>query len=144
MRTWVVTGASRGIGRAIAERALALGDRVALLARSPGEPLTGAADRALAVAADVTDEATVTAAVEEVVAAFGPIDVLVNNAGVHRGGRVERLAMGEWDEVVATNLTGPLLVTRAVLPHMTERSAIVNIGAVVGFRGFPGDAPYGA
>ena len=77
-------------------------------------------------------------------AAFGPIDVVVNNAGIHRGGRVDRLSLDDWDDVVATNLSGPLLVVRAALPHLRDGGAIVNVGAVVGFRGFPGDAAYGA
>lgn len=147
--TWVVTGASRGIGRAIAERALAGGHRVALLARSPSvvgaAAATGAAEKsALGLEADVTDPASVARAVDAVVSAWGGIDVLVNNAGLHRGGRVERLAPEDWNDVIATNLTAPLTVTRAVLPHMEAGGVIVNIGAVVGFRGFPGDAPYGA
>lgn len=144
--TWVVTGASRGIGRAIAERALGLGHRVALLARSEQalDLPDGTAERALPLQVDVSDAESVAAGVAAVVAAFGPIDVLVNNAGVHRGGRVDRLSLDDWDDVLATNLTGPLLVTRAALPHMAEGSSVVNVGAVVGFRGFPGDSPYGA
>jgi NAD(P)-dependent dehydrogenase (short-subunit alcohol dehydrogenase family) len=142
----LVTGASRGIGRAIATRALAAGDRVAMLARSESVATTTseAGGSAIAVLADVTDADSVARAVEDVVAAWGGVDVLVNNAGVHRGGRVERLAPADWEAVLATNLTAPLTVARAVLPHMGPGSAIVNIGAVVGFRGFPGDAPYGA
>ena len=142
----MVTGASRGIGRAIATRALAAGDRVAMLARSESTALAAsdAGGSAIAVRADVTDADSVARAVEDVVAAWGGVDVLVNNAGVHRGGRVERLAPADWEAVLATNLTAPLTVARAVLPHMGPGSAIINIGAVVGFRGFPGDAPYGA
>ena len=147
MRTWIVTGASRGIGRAIAARALALGDRVALMARSeqtldlPGGDVD---ERALPLQVDVSRADSAAEGVAAAVSAFGPIDVLVNNAGVHRGGRVERLSLDDWERVLATNLTGPLLMTRAALPHMRDGSAVVNIGAVVGFRGFPGDAPYGA
>jgi 3-oxoacyl-[acyl-carrier protein] reductase len=144
MRTWVVTGASRGIGRAVAERALDLGDQVALLARSQDGEELRSSEHALGVRADVTEPDSVARAVEEVVSAFGGVDVLVNNAGLHRGGRVERLSIDDWDRVVATNLTAPLVVTRAVLPHMPDGGAIVNVGAVVGLRGFPGDAPYGA
>jgi NAD(P)-dependent dehydrogenase (short-subunit alcohol dehydrogenase family) len=145
-RTWVVTGASRGIGRAIAARALAMGDRVALLARSDTvmEAASTAEGSALSVLADVTDASSVARAVEDVVSTWGGVDVLVNNAGIHRGGRVDRLAPGDWEDVLATNLTAPLTMARAVLPHMRAGSAIINIGAVVGFRGFPGDAPYGA
>lgn len=145
-RRWLVTGASRGIGLAIAGRALAAGNRVALLARSDGvlDAAEKAGPAALGVPADVTDPDSVAGAVERVVAAWGGVDVLVNNAGVHRGGRVDRLQPGDWDDVLNTNLTAPLTMTRAVLPHMGIGSAIVNIGAVVGFRGFPGDTAYGA
>ena len=147
MRTWIVTGASRGIGRAIAARALALGDRVALMARSeqvldlPGDDM---AERALPLQVDVRRADSAAEGVAAAVSAFGPIDVLVNNAGLHRGGRVERLSLDDWERVLATNLTGPLIMTRAALPHMREGSSVVNIGAVVGFRGVPGDSPYGA
>jgi 3-oxoacyl-[acyl-carrier protein] reductase len=145
-RRWLITGASRGIGLAIAARALAAGDRVALLARSEGvlDAAGKAGPAALGVRADVTDPDSVAGAVEHVVAVWGGLDVLVNNAGVHRGGRVDRLEPKDWGEVLTTNLTAPLTMTQAVLPHMGAGSAIVNIGAVVGFRGFPGDAPYGA
>ena len=145
-RRWLVTGASRGIGQAIAARALSEGNRVALLARSPAvlDVADKAGPAALGVQADVTDPDSVAQAVDRVVSAWGGVHVLVNNAGVHRGGRVDRLKPEDWDDVLTTNLTAPLTMTRAVLPHMEAGSAIVNIGAVVGFRGFPGDAPYGA
>jgi 3-oxoacyl-[acyl-carrier protein] reductase len=143
---WLVTGASRGIGRAIASRGLALGHRVAFVARSEAvvKAAAAAGPAAVGVQADVTDPGSVTRAVDQVVSAWGGVDVLVNNAGVHRGGRVERLAPADWDEVLATNLTAPLTMARAVLPHMHDGASIINIGAVVGFRGFPGDTPYGA
>jgi 3-oxoacyl-[acyl-carrier protein] reductase len=119
---------------------------VALLARSAavGEIAAAAGPAALGLQADVTDAGSVSRAVDDVVAAWGGVDVLVNNAGVHRGGRVDRLEPGHWDEVLSTNLTAPLTMARAVLPHMEPGSSIVNVGAVVGFRGFPGDAAYGA
>ena len=72
------------------------------------------------------------------------MDVLVNNAGLHRGGKLVRLDVADWDAVLATNLSGPMYCTRTVLPHMQPGAAIVNVGAVVGFRGFPGDSAYGA
>ena len=119
---------------------------MALLARSETVRALAAAagPEALGVQADVTDAGSVARAVDDVVAAWGGVDVLVNNAGIHRGGRVDRLEPGHWDEVLSTNLTAPLMLARAVLPHMEAGSSIVNIGAVVGFRGFPGDAAYGA
>jgi NAD(P)-dependent dehydrogenase (short-subunit alcohol dehydrogenase family) len=98
----------------------------------------------MALAADVRDATAVTAAVQQVIDAWGGVDVLVNNAGVHRGGKVGRLLPQDWESVLATNLGGPLHCVRAVLPHMGEGGSIVNVGAVVGFRGFPGDVAYGA
>jgi 3-oxoacyl-[acyl-carrier protein] reductase len=86
----------------------------------------------------------VQAATEKVVARWGRIDTVVNNAGMHRGGKVGRLALEDWQAVINTNLTGALNVISAARPNLKEGSSIVNIGAVVGFRGFPGDAAYGA
>jgi 3-oxoacyl-[acyl-carrier protein] reductase len=145
-RRWVVTGASRGIGRAIAERALAMGDKVCLLARSPSIAADALArgDRAMGIAADVADPAQVRDCCARVAAEWGGIDVLVNCAGLHRGGRIESVPIEDWDASLATNLSGPLHVVRAALPHMGTGGSIVNVGAVVGFRGFPGDSCYGA
>lgn len=145
-RRWIVTGGSRGVGLATARAAALRGDRVAVLARKvdPAAITAALGPQALAVAADVSDPASVAAAVESVAAAWGGVDVLVNNAGLHRGGKVHRLELDDWNAVLATNLSGPLHCIRAVLPHMGEGGSIVNVGAVVGFRGFPGDAPYGA
>ncbi len=145
-KTWLITGASRGIGLAVAERAVAAGDRVALLAR--GEAVQECAARlgegAMAVRADVADRDSVAAAVQQVVVAHGGIDVVVNNAGLHRGGKVGRLAPDDWQAVLDTNLTGALNVIGTAREHLGQGSAIVNVGAVVGFRGFPGDAAYAA
>lgn len=145
-RRWMVTGASRGIGRAIAERALAAGDRVCLVAR--GETVEGVAtelgDRAIGIAADITDPQQVQDCCAKVASAWGGIDVLVNSAGLHRGGRVDSLDVADWEATLATNLSGPLHVIRAALPFMGTGGSIVNVGAVVGFRGFPGDSCYGA
>jgi len=141
-QTWVVTGGSRGIGRAVADRAIAAGDRVATFARSPAAG-TGRLDR-LEVRADVTDAASVRAGLDRVVERFGSVDVVVNCAGVHRGGRVENLPREDWDEVLATNLSGAFEVCRAAVPLLADGSAVVNVGAVVGFRGFPGDVAYGS
>lgn len=146
MRTWLVTGGSRGIGRAVAERALAAGDRVAVIARrmAAAGGRGQARDRLLELPADVTDPASLDDAFAELRRRWGGIDVLVNNAGVHRGGRLGRLRRGDWDLVLATNLTGPVEATTRVLPLMATGGAVINVGAVVGLRGFPGDAAYGA
>lgn len=145
-RRWLVTGASRGIGRAIAERALAAGDRVCLVARNDGvaDVASELGERAIGFAADITDPPQMQECCAAVNAEWGGIDVLVNSAGLHRGGKVDGLALADWDATLATNLSGPLHVVRAALPFIGEGGSIVNVGAVVGFRGFPGDSCYGA
>lgn len=143
-QVWVVTGASRGIGEAIARRAILEGHRVALLAR--GEQVEAVAkalgENALAVRTDVADTASVTAAFERILDHFGNVNVLVNNAGLHRGGKLKRLALDAWQEVLDVNLTGALAVTKAAAPYFSDGDSLINIGAVVGFRGFPGDVAY--
>ncbi|TVS10175.1 MAG: SDR family oxidoreductase [Gammaproteobacteria bacterium] len=145
-RRWVITGGSRGMGLATARIAAGRGDRVAVLARNID--VVGLADalgdEGLLLPADVSDPGSVTSAVDTVVDRWGGVDVLVNNAGLHRGGRAADLALEDWQAVLDTNLSGPLYCVRAVLPHMPEGGSIVNVGAVVGFRGFPGDSAYGA
>jgi len=142
---WFITGGSRGIGLAVARRVLSQGHRVAVLARRVDKSLAGElGDRALCVPGDVSDPESMQRAADKVAEAWGGIDVLVNNAGLHRGGKVDRLALADWDAVLSTNLSGALYGVRAVLPHMPDGGSIVNIGAVVGFRGFPGDSAYAA
>ena len=143
-RIWVITGGTKGIGAGIAARALAEGERVAVLARKPASMPAGEHDDAsfLAVAADVCDPGSLAEAMARVEDAFGRVDVLVNNAGVHRGGRVNRIERSDWQQVLDTNLSGPFDTIRAALPLMTSGSTVINIGAVVGLRGFPGDAAY--
>ena len=145
-KVWLISGASRGIGLAIARRAIDAGDKVALLAR--GDSVIAAArdlgENAMPVQADVADTAAVQAAVDAVLLQWGQLDVVVNNAGLHRGGKVGRLAMEDWQAVLDTNLTGALNVISSARPHLGDGAAIVNVGAVVGFRGFPGDSAYAA
>lgn len=145
-RRWVVTGASRGLGLAIARLAASKGDRVALIARSEdviaqAKTMSG---NGIGLVADVTDPASVTDACAQVADRWGGIDVLVNNAGLHRGGLLASLSQDDWQAVIDTNLSGPLNFVRAALPYLGEGGSIVNIGAVVGLRGFAGDAAYGA
>lgn len=145
-RRWIVTGGSRGVGLATARVAAARGDRVAVFARKidEAELARELGPDALAITADVTDPAQVRAAVERVASAWGGVDVLVNNAGLHRGRRLHRLDLNDWNAVLNTNLSGPMYCIQASLAHMSEGASIVNIGAVVGFRGFAGDSAYGA
>lgn len=145
-RTWVITGASRGIGLAVADRVLAQGDRVAMIARGDNVEKLAAerGESCMACRADVTDPAALTVAIGQVTDKWDAVDVLVNNAGLHRGARIARLKDEDWRSVLDVNLTGALNAIRAVEPCMRDGGAVVNVGAVVGFRGFPGDSAYAA
>lgn len=145
-RRWFVTGASRGLGHAIATLAIARGDKVCLVARHPDIAAVAAAlgPDAIGVQADVSKAEDLATACATVADRWGGIDVLVNNAGLHRGGKIDVLDVADWEQSLATNLSGPMHAVRAALPHMSGGGSIVNIGAVVGFRGFAGDSCYGA
>src|SRR3990167_2915921 len=120
MRTWFITGASRGFGALIAEQALQAGDNVIATARNP-ETVTarlGEHPRLLAVKLDVTDETQVFAAVEQGIKKFGRLDLVVNNAGYGLLGAVEEASSTEIENLFNTNVFGVLAVSRAVLPHM--------------------------
>jgi NAD(P)-dependent dehydrogenase (short-subunit alcohol dehydrogenase family) len=134
------------LAAAIARIAASHGDKVALFAR--GENVLDEAqvigNNAMGLVTDVTDPSSLEDACAQVAERWGGIDVLVNNAGLHRGGLVGTLSQNDWQAVIDTNLSGPLNCVRAALPYLGEGGAIVNIGAVVGLRGFTGDAAYGA
>ncbi len=138
----IVTGASRGIGAAIAQHFVALGDQVVGLSRSGVAP-AGCTD---ARAVDVADADAVGAAVKASVERLGPVDVMVVNAGVTRDGLALRMSDEQWREVLATDLDGAFYCARAVLPSMVRnrRGAIVFIGSVSPFMGVPGQANYAA
>lgn len=145
-KVWVVTGGSRGFGRAVAERAAAAGACVAIIAR--GEEVGAAAreigGESIGLVADVCNADHVAAAFAAIRERWGRVDVLINNAGLHRGGLIEQIDESDWSDVLATNLSGPFHTIRSALPLMEEEGSIVNVGAVVGFRGFAGDVAYGA
>jgi 3-oxoacyl-[acyl-carrier protein] reductase len=147
----LVTGGGRGIGRAVALRFAREGFGVAVMARSGKELAEVAAavgkagGRALAIEGDVAREADAEAAVEKSDAAFGGIDVVVNNAGRFRVMPLHETSTELWREVVETNLTGAFLVTRAAVRRMLARKrgrAIVNVSSEAGKRGFPGSGAY--
>ncbi|MCA1685825.1 MAG: 3-oxoacyl-[acyl-carrier-protein] reductase [Planctomycetia bacterium] len=148
----LVTGASRGIGKAIAMRLASCGASVAAVARSlPGlestvEAIREAGGTAEAFAANVADGGEVNKVVEEVEAKFGKIHVLVNNAGVTRDGLFLRMEDDAWQEVIDTNLKGTFLFSRAVGAIMIRNryGRIVNISSVSGLMGNPGQANYSA
>ncbi|MFD9574983.1 SDR family NAD(P)-dependent oxidoreductase [Streptomyces sp. NPDC059982] len=140
-RVWFITGASRGLGRAFADAALAAGDRVAVAARTAG-PLAELAaahpGRVLALPLDVTDRDAVFAAVAAAVGHFGRLDVVVNNAGTLTMGMVEEFTEAEARAQLDVNFFGALWVTQAVLPVLRGQGAghlvqISSIGALAGF-----------
>lgn len=137
-----VTGGASGIGAAIARRLMADGARVAVLDRDVSDPPEGA----LAVQADVTDDASVRAAVDRVLLEWDRLDVLVNNAGVGAQGTVADNPDDEWHRVLDVNLLGMVRVTRAALPALrsSPSAAIVNTGSIAATAGIPQRAVYSA
>jgi NAD(P)-dependent dehydrogenase (short-subunit alcohol dehydrogenase family) len=138
----LITGASQGLGRALAVAYVKEGARVVINARSEerirpvAEEVESSGAKVLALAADVSKSADVERLVDETVERFGRIDVLVNNAGV-LGPRVEILEYPEeeWRRVIDANLTGPFLVSKAIVPHMPEGGSIVNVVSGVSVEG---------
>lgn len=148
MRTWLITGASRGFGTLIAEQALRAGDAVIATARNPQDITDRLGDHPnlLAVRLDVTREEEAHQAVAEGIKRFGRIDVLINNAGFGVLGAVEETSASETERLFATNVFGLLNVTRAVLPHMrTQRSGrVINISSIGGYQAYVGWGVYGS
>jgi len=150
--TVLITGASRGIGRGIAVAFAAEGADVVVTARTREALAETAAAieahgrRCLPLAMDVSDSAAVDAGIREALAAFGKIDVCVNNAGITKDMLLIRMTDAEWDDVMDTNLKGTFLVTRAVArPMMRQRKgAIVNISSIIGLLGNAGQCNYSA
>ena len=149
----VVTGGSRGLGRAIALRLARQGADVAFSYRgnevAADETASGieeAGRKALAVQADVTDPPAAEALVKAALEAFGKVDILVNNAGITRDDLIMRMSLDAWREVLETNLFGAFYMTKAVLDHMLENGfgRIVNISSMVGQTGNIGQANYAA
>jgi 3-oxoacyl-[acyl-carrier protein] reductase len=152
MTTALITGATEGIGRATALAFGRAGYRVGTCARTAQRldallsELRAAGIDAAARAGDVGVEADADAIVREVERSLGPIEVLVNNAGILVGKRIEDLSLAEWDTTMATNTRSLFLLTRRVLPGMRERrrGTIVNVASVAGKVGFVGGTAYAA
>jgi 3-oxoacyl-[acyl-carrier protein] reductase len=152
-RVALVTGASRGIGRAVAERLAGLGMQVAVNYVAQGESagevvraIKASGGTALAVQGDVRSSEAVEEMVRQIGDELGPIDVLVNNAGIARDGLLARMSEEDWRSVIDTNLTGVFRCTKAVLRTMMRRrwGRIVNISSVAGLAGNAGQANYAA
>ena len=148
----LVTGAGRGIGRAIVERFAQEGADVALCGRTPttleavAAQVRAAGRQALPLTVDVTQAAAVEGLVQTVLDKFGRLDILVNNAGVTRDALLIRMKDADWDEVLAVNLKGTFLCTRAVARvMMRQRSGrIINLASIVGLMGNAGQINYAA
>jgi 3-oxoacyl-[acyl-carrier protein] reductase len=148
-RTALVTGSTRGIGRAIAEMLAGAGARVAVVGRDvvrAEEVAKTLGGGAVGFSCDVGDIASVNALVENVEKAFGTIDILVNNAGLTRDNILFRLKDDDWDAVLDANLRGAFVAIRAVARGMMKRrwGRIINIASVVGITGNKGQANYAA
>lgn len=149
MATWLITGASSGLGAALARAVLAQGDNAVVTARKTDhlQDLVDAhPERAFAVALEVADHDQVTAAVEAATQRFGRVDVLVNNAGHGYRAAVEEAAVEEVDELFATNFFGPVDLIKQVLPQMRQRRAgtIINVSSIAAPRSSPASGYYTA
>ncbi|GAA1244153.1 MULTISPECIES: 3-oxoacyl-ACP reductase FabG [Janibacter] len=150
-RTAVVTGAARGIGRAVAVRLAADGHQVAVVDLDESacagtvEEITAAGGRAIAVGADVSDEAQVAAAVERIAAELGAPTVLVNNAGIIRDNLLFKMTLDDWDAVMGVHLRGAFLMTKACQAYMTQEKhgRVVNLSSTSAL-GNRGQANYAA
>jgi 3-hydroxy acid dehydrogenase/malonic semialdehyde reductase len=150
MKTVFVTGASAGFGAAITRRFVAEGARVVAAARSADKLAALASelgDAVLPVVLDVQDADAVTTVIGALPGDWGQVDVLVNNAGLAKGLEpAHRAQLDDWDQMIATNVTGLVHVTRALLPGMVERGRghVINIGSIAGTYPYPGGNVYGA
>jgi 3-oxoacyl-[acyl-carrier protein] reductase len=148
-RTAFVTGSTRGIGRAVAETLLRAGARVAIVGRELARAEAVAAELgegAAGVACNVADQAQVEAAVVSAEQRLGPVEILVNNAGITRDNLLLRMSEAEWNEVLEANLTGAFHTTKAVLKGMMKRKSgrIINVTSIIGMTGNKGQANYAA
>ena len=148
-QVWLITGSSRGLGRAFAEAALAAGRQVAATARKVedlAELKNKYGDLVLPLVLDVTNETQAHQSVQATIRTFGKLDVLVNNAGYGNVAPVEDTTLEEFRTQIETNLFGPIVLTKAVLPYFRERGSghIIQVTSIAGRIGPIGRAPYAA
>ena len=136
----IITGASRGIGRAIAKKLYEEGASLALCARSPIRDFPD--ERSLAVTMDVRDQKSVDSGIRRIVDRFGKIDIVVNNAGIAGVTPVDAAATAPWVDIIQTNLIGTYYVTRAAAPHVPNGGRVIMISSVLGKFGVPGYTAY--
>jgi NAD(P)-dependent dehydrogenase (short-subunit alcohol dehydrogenase family) len=136
----IITGASRGIGRAIAKKLYEEGASMALCARSPIRDFPE--ERSLAVTMDVRDQKSVDSGIRRIVDRFGKIDIVVNNAGIAGVTPVDAAATAPWVDIIQTNLIGTYYVTRAAAPHVPKGGRVIMISSVLGKFGVPGYTAY--
>jgi NAD(P)-dependent dehydrogenase (short-subunit alcohol dehydrogenase family) len=146
-KVWLVTGSSRGLGRALANAVLAAGDRLVATARKPEDLqdlVTRYGDQVRAVALDVTDAAAARASVAIATSAFGRLDVVVNNAGYANVSSIEHVADADFRQQIETNFFGVVNVTRAALPVLRAQRGghFIQISSIGGRRGSPGLSAY--
>ncbi|MCU0513761.1 MAG: SDR family oxidoreductase [Anaerolineae bacterium] len=146
----LITGASRGIGRAVALSLAQAGAHIVLTARTEADlqqlagEITALGVQALAAVSDLTQAADVARVQQQVQDTFGQVDILVNNAGVGKYGTIDQVSVEEYDWMMNTNMRSTFLCTKAFLPAMLERRAghVVFVGSVAGLRGLPNEAVY--
>jgi 3-oxoacyl-[acyl-carrier protein] reductase len=150
MRTALVTGASRGIGKVCAETLAQAGYRVVVAARSADKlqevanGIRNSGGEAAAVVMDMTSAESIAQGIAAGVKEFGRVDILVNNAGVTKDGLAVRMRPADWEQVLATNLTGAFFAIQQVLPAMMRErwGRVINVSSIVGEAGNPGQANY--
>ena len=149
----LVTGSSRGIGAVIARRMAEAGAKIALnynasldAAIAVKDAIASGGGDAMLIAGDVSDESQTQLAIKAVVEHFGRIDILINNAGIHRDRLLMRMSSSDFDEVLQVNLRGAFLCTKYVMPHLIRQhyGRVINMSSVVGLTGNPGQANYAA
>jgi NAD(P)-dependent dehydrogenase (short-subunit alcohol dehydrogenase family) len=148
-RTWLITGCSRGLGRALAEAVLATGDQLAATARDPrtlADIMAVGGDRVIALPLDVADEAAAKRAVSATLDRFGRLDIVVNNAGYGNVAPIEDTSLDDFRAQIETNLFGTIIVTKAAIPVFREQRGghFFQVSSIGGRAGATGRAPYSA